>query len=79
MAAQLVEVGFEVLDDRPGLRYDGRERAAVLGALKVRRYGWDTVVVVRVDEVGEIFIRVPDLSEFDGPLWQPTPDVEDAW
>lgn len=80
MAANLVEAGFEVLDDRPVLRFDDRESDPVLGALRVRRYGWDSVGVVRVDGAGEIFVRVPDPSEVDGPLWQPTPeDVEDAW
>jgi len=79
MAMHLIEIGFEVLDDRPVLRPDGPERDPLLGALRVRRYGWETVGVVRVDEVGEIFVRVPDPSEVNGPLWQPVPDVEDAW
>jgi pimeloyl-ACP methyl ester carboxylesterase len=30
----------------------------VLGALRVRRYGFDTVGIVRVDDVGEVFIRL---------------------
>ena len=79
MAAHLSESGFGILDDRPVLHLDDRERDPILGALRVRRYGWDTVGVVRVDEVGEIFVRVPDPSEVDGPLWQPASDIEDAW
>lgn len=79
MAAHLTGSGFQVLDERPVLHRDDREKDPVLGALRVRRYGWDAVGVVRVDEVGEIFIRVPDASEVHGPLWQPAPEVEDAW
>ena len=79
MAAHLSGSGCQVLDERPVLHRDDRERDPVLGALRVRRYGWDTVGVVRVDEVGEIFIRVPDASEVHGPLWQPAPEVKDAW
>ena len=74
MAAHLVDVGFEVLTDTPGVRLE--DDSPLLGALRVRRYGWETVGVVRVDDVGEIFVRVPDPTEVDGPLWRRAPESD---
>ena len=79
MAAHLTGSGFQVLRDRPVLRLDDRDGDAVLDALRMCRYGSDAVGVVRVGEVGEIFFRAPDASEIHGPLWQPAPNVEEAW
>jgi hypothetical protein len=77
MAAHLGEIGFEVLADEPEVRLEDAHGDPFLGSLRVRRYGWETVGVVRVDEVGEIFVRVPDPSDVAGPLWRPTPVVEE--
>lgn len=78
LAAHLVELGFEVLDQRPAVedvRNDWGD--PLLGALRVRRYGWETTGVVRIDSVGEVFIRL-DPDAVAGPLFQPAPD-EEGW
>jgi hypothetical protein len=49
----------------------------VLGALRVRRYGFDTVGIVRVDDVGEVFIHLHHPTDDSSPL-TPSP-VEDDW
>lgn len=78
MALHLMELGFEVLDERPAAEDvpdDGGD--PVLGALRVRRYGWETTGVVRIDDVGEAFVRL-DPDAVAGPLFQPVPD-EEGW
>jgi hypothetical protein len=74
MAAHLVELGFEVLEERSAVSASPNDWGdPVLGALRVRRYGWETTGVVRIDEVGEVFIRL-DPDAVAGPLFQPVPD-----
>jgi hypothetical protein len=78
MAAHLVELGFEVLEERSAVSASPNDWGnPVLGALRVRRYGWETTGVVRIDEVGEVFIRL-DPDAVAGPLFQPVPD-EEGW
>jgi len=78
MATRLADLGFEVLDGRPSIddNTEGWEDPQ-LGILRVRRYGWETVGVVRVDEVGEVFVRLPDPANMAGSLFRPAPE-EDA-
>jgi hypothetical protein len=77
MAAHLVELGFEVLDHPPAVTETPQAWSdPFLGALRVRRYGWETTGVVRVDEAGEVFIRL-DPDAVAGPLFQLVPDQED--
>ncbi|MBW3643400.1 MAG: hypothetical protein KY447_10845, partial [Actinobacteria bacterium] len=45
----------------------GNER---LGVVTVRRYGFETVGVVRVDEVGEVYVRLPDGDHDDLGLFR---------
>jgi hypothetical protein len=72
MAAQLEELGFEVDDEPPAFDVvDNVFGDPALGTLLVRRYGWEAIGVVRVDDVGEVFIRLPDPSDVDGPVFQP--------
>lgn len=75
MAAHLDGLGFEVLGARPSVddNTEGWEDPQ-LGTVEVRRYGWETVGVVRVDEVGEVFIRLPDPANVAGPLFRPASD-----
>jgi hypothetical protein len=62
LAAHFVELGFEVLDERPTVEDLPKDfHDPLLGALRVRRYGWETTGIVRIDSVGEVFIRLdPD-------------------
>jgi hypothetical protein len=77
MAGHLVELGFEVLDERPAVTETPHDWGdPLLGALRVRRYGWETTGVVRIDAAGEIFIRL-DPDAVAAPLFQPVPDEED--
>jgi hypothetical protein len=77
MAAHLVELGFEVLEDRSAVSASPNDWGdPFLGALRVRRYGWETTGVVRVDEAGEVFIRL-DPDAVAGQLFQPVPDEEE--
>lgn len=48
----------------------------VLGALRVRRYGHDASGIVRVDDVGEVFIRLDYLAN-DTPALTRAPDTDD--
>lgn len=75
MAAHLADLGFEVLGARPSVddNSEGWEDPQ-LGTVEVRRYGFETVGVVRVDEVGEVFVRLPDPANVAGPLFRPAPD-----
>ncbi len=78
LAAHLVELGFEVLDERPGVEDVPHAWGdPLLGALRIRRYGWETTGVVRIDGAGEVFIRL-DPEAVAGPLLQPVPD-EEGW
>ncbi len=78
LAAHLVELGFEVLDERPTVEDLPNDfHDPLLGALRVRRYGWETTGIVRIDSVGEVFIRL-DPDAVAGPLFQPVPD-EEVW
>jgi hypothetical protein len=75
MATRLGDLGFEVLDGRPSVddNTEGWEDPQ-LGTVHVHRYGWETVGVVRVDEVGEVFVRLPDPANVAGPLFRPAPE-----
>lgn len=76
MAAHLVALGFEVLDKQPAVRDAPCGWGdPTVGALRVRRYGWETTGIVRVDAAGEVFIRL-DCDAVAGPLLQPVPDDE---
>jgi hypothetical protein len=75
IAAHLEGLGFDVDDEPVGVFVEEGSRDPLLGGLRVRRYGWEAVGVVRVDDVGEVFIRVPDPDDVDvdGPLFRPVP------
>ncbi len=76
MAAHLVGLGFEVLDERPAVEQVPNDWGdPTLGGLRVRRYGWEATGVVRVDGAGEVFIRL-DPDAVAGPLLRPVPDEE---
>ena len=78
MAAHLAGLGFEVLDEQPAVDDAPSDWGdPTLGALRVRRYGWETTGIVRVDGAGEVFIRL-DPDAVAGPLLQPVPD-DDGW
>jgi hypothetical protein len=80
MATHLTDMGYEILDDQAQLDElpdPGPSDDPVLGALRVRRYGFDTVGIVRVDDVGEVFIRLHHPTDDSSPL-TPSP-VEDDW
>lgn len=67
-----------VLDERPAVEdvpndWDDPR----LGALRVRRYGWETTGILPIDSVGEDFIRL-DRDAVAGPPFQPVPEQE-AW
>ncbi|MDQ3573476.1 MAG: hypothetical protein M3404_00890 [Actinomycetota bacterium] len=67
MAIHLADVGFEVVANAPVVaHYEGGREEPVLGGLRLRRYGWETVGIVRVDPVGEVYIRLP---EPEAPSW----------
>lgn len=76
MASRLRELRFDVTAVVPA------ERAAepvgtkpsenvIVGQLRVRRYGFETTGVVRVDSVGEIYVRLDD-----DPIFQVVADEE---
>lgn len=76
VAAHLEELGFEVDDEPQAMEAaDNVFGDPALGSLRVRRYGWEAIGVVRVDDVGEVFIRLPDPSEVDGPLFLPVAET----
>ena len=76
MAAHLVTLGFEVLDERPAVEDVPNDWGdPLLGELRVRRYGWEATGVVRIDAAGEVFIRL-DPDAVAGPLLRPVPDEE---
>ena len=70
MAARLVGLGFQVAEvipegvgDPPNIQPEPFENP-LLGQLRVRRYGFETNGLVRVDSVGEIYVRLPDDPAF---------------
>ncbi len=60
MADHLAEAGFEVVECRGLVHADESDDAnPVLGVIDVRRYGFETPAVVRVDDAGEVYVRLP--------------------
>lgn len=60
MADHLASAGFEVLGCRGLVEADGTDDAnPVLGVVDVRCYGFDTPAIVRVDDAGEVYVRLP--------------------
>lgn len=79
MGERLAVLGFEVLEGEPTVTDDDNDFGdPVLGALRVRRYGWEAVGVVRVDAVGEVFVRLPDPEGVDGPVLRPLTEEDDS-
>jgi hypothetical protein len=70
MAARLVELGFQVTEVIPASAGElPTDQPApgdnpLIGELRVRRYGFEVTGVVRVDSVGEIYVRLPDDAVF---------------
>ena len=66
MAGRLIELGFQVSEVIPAGAGDpqgtqpGPFENPLIGQLRVRRYGFETTGLVRVDSVGEIYVRLPD-------------------
>lgn len=71
MAAHLTELGFEVLDERPEVQEDPESWNPQLGALRVRRYGYEAIAVVRIDGAGEVYVRLPEPANVAGPVFRP--------
>lgn len=60
MADHLADAGFEVLGRRGLVHADHSDEAnPVLGIVDVGRYGLETPAVVRVDDAGEVYVRLP--------------------
>ena len=60
MADHLAASGFEVLGCRGLEEADNTDDAnPVLGVVEVRRYGFGTPAIVRVDDAGEVYVRLP--------------------
>jgi hypothetical protein len=60
MGDHLAASGFEVLGCRGLEEADDTDDAnPVLGVVDVRRYGFETPAVVRVDDAGEVYVRLP--------------------
>ena len=77
MAARLIELGFQVpevipagVGDPPNIQPEPFENP-LIGQLRVRRYGFETTGLVRVDSVGEIYVRLADV-----PVFTPLDDEE---
>jgi hypothetical protein len=66
MAGHLVSGGWEVGDDAP-VPGDVDSTDQVLGALLLRRYGWEAAAVVAVSSEGEIYARLAEPGEIEGP------------
>jgi hypothetical protein len=66
MAARLVELGFRVTEVIPAPAGElpteqlGPLENPLIGELRVRRYGFEVTGLVRVDSVGEVYLRLPD-------------------
>lgn len=77
MAGRLIELGFEVVDVSPAGPTNRSEPEGqpfdnpLIGELRVRRYGVETTGLVRIDAVGEVYIRLPD-----DPTFMPVDDEE---
>ncbi|MEW6470941.1 MAG: hypothetical protein AB1679_01605 [Actinomycetota bacterium] len=69
MADHLEGLGWEVEADRPVVGESAEpggilsEATEIVGALRIRRYGWEAPVVVRVDDCGEISPRLAGRDE----------------
>jgi hypothetical protein len=77
MAARLIDLGFQVVDlppagsPNPSELEDQPFGNPCIGELRVRRYGVETTGLVRIDPVGEVYIRLPD-----NPVFTPVDDEE---
>jgi len=66
MADHLEKRGWRVQPDRPSVAETAEvggilsEKTEILGALRVRRYGWEAPILVRVDDCGEIYARLAE-------------------
>lgn len=66
IAGRLGQLGLQVVvtvppgEEDAAATVEGPHGNTVLGRLRVRRYGFEVVGVVRVDPVGEIYVRLPD-------------------
>lgn len=64
MVDHLEELGWRVQEDRPFVAETAEaggilsEKTEILGALRARRYGWEALILVRVDDCGEIYARL---------------------
>lgn len=77
MATKLTDAGYEVLDQAPDVEPDDNPaRDPVLGVLTVRCYGHQADVVVRVDDLGEVFVRLSYPAD-DSPSLVALPDDAD--
>lgn len=77
MAGHLTETGFEVLDEPATATAEPNAfDDPALGALRVRRYGYEATGIVRVDAAGEVFIRLHHPSN-DAPAVVVAPDPDD--
>jgi len=65
MAQPLRDHGFEVLDATlaaPASKDETLLGERRIGTLRLTRHGHEATVVVRVDDVGEVYARLPDLD-----------------
>lgn len=69
MTEHLEELGWQVAPERRSLAQSAKAGAVfsgateILGVLRVRRYGWEAAVLVRVDDCGEIYPRLAQPDE----------------
>ncbi len=60
MADHLADAGFEVVGCRGLVEVDDSDDAnPVLGVVDVRRYGLEIPAIARVDDAGEVYVRLP--------------------
>lgn len=90
MAEHLEDLGWRVEPERAVVTRSAggtfSEVTEIVGALRIRRYGWEAPVLVRVDDCGEIYARLaePDealnalLRSVDSPDVAKSHDVEFA-
>lgn len=77
MAGRLIGLGLQVVDVIPAGPADWSEpedqlfENPLIGKLRVRCYGVETTGLVRIDAVGEVYIRLPD-----DPTFTPVDDEE---
>lgn len=66
MAQHLRNHGFEVLDATHATPPASKDETLLgerrIGTLRLTRHGHEATVVVRVDDVGEVYARLPDLD-----------------